>query len=82
MVTPFLNFSGRCGEALDYYEKVFNAQYKRVMQYKDAPPNPAFPVPEGMENYVLHAEMVICGTKVNFSDTQQGTVQGDMAERY
>lgn len=78
MVIPYLNFSGRCGEALDFYERVFDAQDKQVMRYKDAPPNPAFPVPKEMEDYVLHAEMTICGTRMSFSDTQRGAVQGDM----
>lgn len=78
MVTPFLNFSGRCGEAIDFYEKVFNGQNKKVMRFKDAPPNPDFPITAETENLVLHAEMEICGTKVNFSDTEEGTVSGNM----
>ena len=78
MITPFINFSGRCNEALTFYEEVFGGQNKRVMRFKDAPPNPDFPIPEEMSEYVLHAEMSICGTNVNFSDTQQGVVTGDM----
>ncbi|UWG96650.1 VOC family protein [Dehalobacter sp. DCM] len=78
MITPYINFSGRSGEAIAFYEKALNGQDKRIMYYKDAPPNPDFPVPEAMQDYVLHAEMTICGTKVSFSDTQQGVVAGDM----
>ena len=78
MITPFINFSGRCNEAIDFYEKVFNGQDKQIMRYKDAPPNPDFPIPENMKEYVLHAEMTIAGTRVNFSDTQQDVVYGDI----
>lgn len=78
MVTPFINFSGRCNEAIDFYERVFNGQDKRIMRFKDAPPNSDFPVPEEMKDYSLHAEMVIDGTKVSFSDTQRGVVPGNM----
>ena len=78
MITPFINFSGRCNEAIDFYEKVFNGQDKLIMRYKDAPPNPDFIVPENMKEYVLHAEMTIAGTRVNFSDTQQDVVYGDI----
>lgn len=78
MVTPFINFSGRCNEAIDFYEKIFNGQDKRIMRFKDAPSNPDFPVLEEMKNYILHAEMVICGTKVSFSDTQPEVVPGNM----
>jgi len=78
MITPFINFSGRCNEAIEFYEKIFNGQDKCIMRFKDAPPNPDFPIPEEMKDYVLHAEMVICGTKVMFSDTQRGVVPGNM----
>lgn len=78
MITPFINFAGRCSEALAFYEKALNGQDKRVMYYKDAPPNPDFPIPDHMKDYVLHAEMTICGTKVSFSDTQQDVVPGDI----
>lgn len=78
MITPFINFSGRCNEAITFYERVFNGQDKRIMRYKDAPPNPDFPIPDSMKEYVLHAEMTICGTKVSFSDTQQGIIPGNM----
>lgn len=78
MITPFINFSGRCNEAIDFYEKVFNGQNKNIMRFKDAPPNPDFPISEEMKDYILYAEMIICGTKVSFSDTQQGVVPGNM----
>lgn len=78
MVEPYLNLSGKSGEAIDFYEKVFQGQGKQIMRFKDAPPNPDFPIPENMKEWVLHAEMMICGTKFNFSDTQEDVVPGNM----
>jgi len=78
MITPFLIFSGQCSQAIDFYERVFNGQDKRIMRFADAPPNPDFPIPDAMRGYILHAEMTIAGTKVSFSDTQQGTVPGNI----
>jgi PhnB protein len=78
MVTPYLNFAGQAAEAIDFYEKVFNGQDKRVMRYGEAPPNPEFPIGEEQKNLVLHGEMTISGTKINFSDTQESVDEGSM----
>lgn len=78
MLTPFINFSGRCKEAITFYEKVFDGQDKRIMHFMDAPPHPDYPIPENMKEYVMHAEMLISGTKVSFSDTQEEIVPGNM----
>jgi len=78
MVEPYLNLSGKSSEAIDFYERVFHGQAKQVMYFKDAPQNPDFPVPNEIKDYVLHAEMIICGTKFNFSDTQEDVVPGNM----
>lgn len=48
------------------------------MRYGEAPPNPAFPIREEDKNLVLHAEMTISGTKLNFSDTQDTVSEGSM----
>ncbi len=69
MINPFIDFNGNASEAIDFYEKVFKCNDKKVMRYCDAPKNPNFPIPQEMENYIMHAEMTICGTKVNISDT-------------
>lgn len=78
MVTPYLNFAGQAGEAIEFYEKVFHGQYKHVMRYGDAPPDPEFPIREEDKELVLHAEMTISGTKINFSDTQDTVSEGSM----
>jgi PhnB protein len=78
MVEPYLNLQGKSNEAIEFYEKVFNGQGKAIMRFKDAPPNPDFPVADELKDLVLHAEMIINGTKFHFSDTQQNVVPGNM----
>ena len=78
MIEPYIYLNGNCAEAIDFYEQVFDGQDKRVMFFKDMPQNPDYPVPEELKELVMHAEMLINGTKVNFSDIQNKVVAGNM----
>lgn len=78
MVSPTIHFPGNCSKALLFYEKVFNGTDKQVDLYRNAPPNPGFPVTEEMKDLVMHASMTICGTNFNFSDTMDKTIAGNM----
>lgn len=78
MISPAIHFPGNCTQAVNFYQKVFNATDKHIELYRDAPLNPGFHVSEDMKDLVMHAEMTICGTKVNFSDTQDNTIAGNM----
>jgi PhnB protein len=77
-VQPYLNFDGRCEEALEFYRRALGAEVTMLMRYKDSP-QPAAPgmVPPGAENKVMHASLRIgdstvlaadghCGGKANF----------------
>jgi uncharacterized glyoxalase superfamily protein PhnB len=60
IVQPYLFFSGRCEEALDFYKKSLGATITMVMRFNESPD----PVPEGMlqpgfENKVMHASFNI-----------------------
>lgn len=78
MVTPYLNFNNNASEAISFYEEIFGGTNKKVMLYKDAPPNPEFNLPDEMIDLIMHAEMDIENTKFHFSDTFQNTTVGDM----
>jgi len=57
---PYFLFDGKAEEAINLYAKAFGGE-KRIMKYKDAPPNPNFVVPEELKERVMHGE-------VNFGD--------------
>ncbi len=64
-VQPYLNFDGRCDEAIAFYKKTLGAEVKMLMRWKDAP--------EGMctaENAdkVMHSSLKIGDATVMMSD--------------
>ncbi|MDR1238316.1 MAG: VOC family protein [Propionibacteriaceae bacterium] len=69
MIQPFITFEGQAAAAMDFYERVFDGTNKQIMRWSDLPPNPEAPPPEKMSDQVLYGRMTICGTDVNFSDT-------------
>ena len=39
-VQPYLNFDGRCDEAVDFYKKALGAEVEILMRFKDCPEPP------------------------------------------
>jgi PhnB protein len=74
LVQPYLNFNGRCEEALTYYRTALGAEVKMLMRFKDAPepPKTDMAAPD-TENKVLHACFRIGETELMASD---GRCQG------
>src|SRR2546423_898312 len=68
-VQPYLFFDGRCEEAIEFYRKIFNAEVRMLMRFKDSPepPKPGM-VPPGSENKVMHACLRIGETELMASD--------------
>jgi PhnB protein len=64
-VQPYLLFTGRCEEALEFYRKALDAEVTFVMRYKDSP---APEMPKGFENKILHANFRIGETQIMASD--------------
>ena len=66
LVQPYLNFEGRCDEALDFYKKAIGAKVGVLMRWKDSPDksmsNP------GNENKVLHSQFQVGDTTIMASD--------------
>lgn len=42
-VNPYLNFTGTCEAAFDFYKSVFGGEYPYVGRYKDMPPQDGMP---------------------------------------
>src|SRR5262245_38202601 len=68
-IQPYLNFDGRCEEALDFYGRALGAEVTNLMRYKDSP-EPCGPgmSPPCAESKVMHATLRIGATTVMASD--------------
>jgi PhnB protein len=65
----YLNFDGRCEEALEFYKRVLGAEVECLMRFKDSP-EPCAPgmMPPGSENKVLHSSFRIGSSRLMASD--------------
>ena len=56
LVQPYLNFNGRCDEALGFYQKALGAKVEMLMRFADSPdPVPPGMIPPGSEQKVMHS---------------------------
>jgi PhnB protein len=68
-VQPYLNFDGRCEEAINFYRDALGAEVTALMRFKDSPePHAPGMVPPGTENKVMHASFRLGDTTVMASD--------------
>jgi PhnB protein len=68
-VQAYLNFDGRCEEALEFYGSAVGAEVTLLMRYRDSPEPPApGMVPPGAQNKVIHASFRIGESTVLASD--------------
>jgi PhnB protein len=54
-VEPYLNFNGRCDEAIEFYKKAIGAKVNMLMRFKDAPPGQ--PTDPKAAEKVMHASL-------------------------
>ena len=65
---PYLNFNGRCEEAVEFYKTALGAKVTMLMRFKDNPePQPSGAIP-GSENKVMHVSLLIGDSTVMASD--------------
>lgn len=68
-VQPYLFFSGRCEEALNFYHNAVSAQIGMVMRFNESPtPPPPGTLQPGFENKVMHSEFKIGESTILASD--------------
>ena len=68
-VEPYLNFDGRCEEAIEFYKNAAGAKVDMLMRYKDSPePSPPGRLPPGFENKVMHTTFRVGGSTLMASD--------------
>lgn len=65
-IHPYLDFNGRCEEAVEFYKQVLGAELEGLMRFKENPdPHPITP---GTENKVLHCSLKIGDSLLMASD--------------
>jgi PhnB protein len=65
-VTPYLDFNGRCEEAINFYKQAVGADSVQMMRFSESP-EPAQVAP-GSENKIMHACLRIGETELMASD--------------
>jgi PhnB protein len=68
-IEPYLNFDGRCEEAIEFYKKALGAECTMLMRFNESPePCPPGQMGPGYESKVMHASLNIGGATVMASD--------------
>jgi PhnB protein len=68
-ITPYLFFSGRCDEALKFYEQSLGAKIEMIMRFNESPdPVPPGMLQAGFETKIMHASFTIDGERLMASD--------------
>ncbi len=79
-VQAYLDFDGRCEEALELYKKALGAKVDMMMRNSESPqPHPPGMLPAGSEKKVMHATFRIGETVLGASDghcTGKATFKG------
>lgn len=70
-VQPYINFEGRCDEAIDFYKKAVDAKVDMLMRFKESP-DQSMVTPQSKDK-VMHAALHIGDTQILVSD---GRCQG------
>lgn len=68
LVQPYLNFSGRCEEAIAYYAAHLGAEQQMLMRFRESPDAPPTPLPEGWGEKVMHCAFRIGESVLMASD--------------
>ena len=69
MIHAYLNFGGRCEEALDFYKAALGGKVATLLRFNESPePPPPGRIPPGFENKVMHAELHIGEAMLMASD--------------
>ena len=70
-VEPYLNFNGRCEEAIEFYKSKLGAKVEMLMKFKDSPQQcPEGTLLPGSENKVMHSSLRIGNSILMATDGQ------------
>src|SRR5687768_17231660 len=64
VLNPYLNFTGNCEEAFNYYKSVFGGEFRYIGRFGDMPPQEGHSMPEADKNKIMHVSLPIKGDNV------------------
>lgn len=67
-LTPYMLMNGKANEAVDFYQKIFDAEVESKELLKDWPQEFDNNIPEGYEDNVMHAHLNIGNTQLMLAD--------------
>ncbi len=68
-ITPYLDFAGRCDEALEFYRKALGAEVEMLMRFNESPhPTPPGMLQAGFEKKVMHVTFRVRGVTLMATD--------------
>jgi PhnB protein len=68
-ITPYLDFAGRCDEAIAFYREALGAEVEMLMRFNESPePPPPGMLQAGFEKKVMHASLRVRGTPLMCCD--------------
>jgi PhnB protein len=77
---PYLNFGGRCEEAINFYKRALGAEVTELLRFKDGPKGPGCgEMPAGIENKIMHSSLRMGESTIMATDGEcraQGGIQG------
>ncbi len=65
----FLNFSGNCKEATEFYSHVFQTEPPVYMTYGEGEQDPEHPLPQDAMNLIMYTDLLIEGDTIMLMDS-------------
>ena len=59
ILNSYLNFSGNCEEAFNFYKSVFGGEFTYLARFKEIPLNPGVTLPESDMEKIMHVALPI-----------------------
>lgn len=71
IIQPYVNFDGRCDEAIDFYKKTLGAKVEKLLRFKDNPEPPSAECAAQFDpDKVMHAQLQIGNSVIMASDSR------------
>ncbi|HTX74366.1 MAG TPA: VOC family protein [Rectinemataceae bacterium] len=68
----YINYKGKCREAMNFYSQVFGGDAPRITTFGDMPASPDFPLDDATKPLVAHAEFRVGDATIMGSDVPDG----------